>query len=129
MATKIQRLWFVDKLGKIGIIEKATRATTKDGYTTDWKSITQVKPVRIYAISRDMDLSIFEMTNTFNQVPEEYHEALVYKAIAMGYKDPRNMDLQTAQYFDNEYMVAVKEGKKFSKNNYADVGFTRPQDF
>ena len=69
------------------------------------------------------------MTNTFNQIPEQFHEVLVYKVVANGYKDPRNMDLNNAQYFDNEYALGVKEGKKFSRNNYTDVGMISPQDF
>ena len=129
MAAKKQRLWYIDKLGKMGIVEKVTNGVTRDGYKTDWTSITEVKTTRIYAISRDSDISIDEMTNTFNQIPGEYHEALVYKVIAMGYKDPRHMELKTAQYFDNEYMMSVKEGKKFSKSNYTDVGYVIPQDF
>jgi len=129
MAAKKQRLWYIDKLGKMGIVEKVTNGVTRDGYKTDWTSITEVKATRIYAISRDSDISIDEMTNTFNQIPGEYHEALVYKVIAMGYKDPRHMELKTAQYFDNEYMMSVKEGKKFSKSNYTDVGYVISQDF
>ena len=129
MAAKKQRLWYIDKLGKMGIVEKVTNGVTRDGYKTDWASITEVKATRIYAISRDSDISIDEMTNTFNQIPGEYHEALVYKVIAMGYKDPRHMELKTAQYFDNEYMMSVKEGKKFSKSNYTDVGYVVPQEF
>ena len=129
MANKIQRAWFIDKLGKIGFIEKSTSAVTRDGYTSDWKSISEVKPVRIYAVSRDSDISIDELTNTFNQIPSQYHEVLTFKVIAMGYKDPRNMKIDNAQYFDLEYERAVKEGKKFSKSNYSDTGSIRAQDF
>ena len=129
MATRTVRLWYIDKLGKMGIVEKATNAIIKNGYTTDWISVASVLPVRLYAISRDSDISVNELTNTFNQIPGEYHEALVYKVIAMGYKDPRQMDIKIAQYFDSEYMIAVKQGKKFSKSNYTDLGYVVPQDF
>ena len=54
---------------------------------------------------------------------------MVYKVIAMGYKDPRNLEIKLAQYFDAEYSKSVKQGKKFSKSNYIQTGFTRPQDF
>ena len=126
---KIKRVWYPDKLGKIGIIEKATNAITKDGYTSNWKSITEVKSVRIYAISRDDDLSSGNLSNTFNQIPTQFHEAIVYKVIATGYKEPRNMELSNAQFFDAEYDMAVKEGKKFSKADYTDVGYVKQQDF
>ena len=43
MATKKQRAWYIDKLLKLGIIEKATNAVTRDGYTSDWQSISEIK--------------------------------------------------------------------------------------
>lgn len=129
MATKVNRAWFIDKLGKMGIIEKATNQVTRDGWTTDWTSISVVKSVRLYAISKDSDISVNELTNTFNQIPSQFHEALVYKAIAMGYKDPRNMDINVAGYFDSEYERGVREGRKFGKSNYTDVGRIASQDF
>ena len=42
MANKITRAWFVDKLLRIGIVEKATNAVTKDGYTSNWKSVSEL---------------------------------------------------------------------------------------
>ena len=129
MATKKERAWYADKLGKIGIVEKVTNIITKDGYTSDWASITEAKAFRIYAISRDDDLSDTDLTNTFNQIPIQFHEAIVYKVIANGYKDTRNQKFDAAQYFDNEYAMAVKEAKKFSKANYITTGSIRPQDY
>jgi len=129
MATRVARAWYIDKLGKIGIVERATNAVSKDGYNSDWTSITAVKATRIYAISRDSDISINELTNTFLQIPGQYHEVLTYKAIAMGYKDPRNLNIEAAQYFDMEYEKGVKEGKKFAKSDYTDIGSVRQQDF
>ena len=129
MANKTQRAWYIDKLKRIGIVEKGTNATTKDGYTSDWKSITEVKDLRIYAISRDTDLDASNLTNTWLQIPEQFHEAIIYKVIAMGYKDPRNMEINNAQYFDMEYTKGIKEAKKFSRSNYQSVGRARPQEF
>tara|TARA_R100000734_G_C3318672_1_gene113106 strand:- start:3338 stop:3727 length:390 start_codon:yes stop_codon:yes gene_type:complete len=129
MASKITTAWYIDKLGKMGFVEKGTNAVTRNGYTTDWTSISSVKPVRLYAVSRDVDLSINNLTGTWSQIPIQFHEAIVYKVISMGYKDPRNMELENAQYFDMEYQKGVKEGKKFSKSNYTDIGSISPQDF
>ena len=128
MANK-ERVWFIDKLGKIGIVEKTTNTVTRDGYTSAWASISESKSFRIYAISRDDDISIDEPTNTFLQIPAQFHEVIVYKAIANGYKDPRNMNPQVAQYFDGEYFSGVKEAKKFSKANYITTGFIKQQDY
>jgi hypothetical protein len=129
MATKKQRAWFVDKLLRIGIVEKGTNVTTKDGYTTDWKSITEAKDLRIYTISRDADLVINSVTSTFSQIPSQFHETLTYRAIAYGYKDPRHMDFDVAQYFDNQYEVGVKEAKKYSRSNYQTSGVLKPHEF
>ena len=101
MATKTQRAWFVDKLLRIGIVEKGNNATTRDGYSSDWKSISEIKDLRIYTISRDADLVAGNTDLTFSQIPNQFHECIVYKAIATGYKDPRNMDLNNAEYFEN----------------------------
>tara|TARA_R100001230_G_C5607193_1_gene119627 strand:- start:123 stop:509 length:387 start_codon:yes stop_codon:yes gene_type:complete len=126
---KKTRAWYVDKLKKIGIVEKTTNTNTRDGWTSDWGSISAAKDLRIYAISRDADININELTNTFTQIPDQYHEVMVYKAIAMGYKDPRNLNLDLAQYFDNEYLLGTKEAKKFSRANYQSNGQIAAQDF
>ena len=47
----------------------------------------------------------------------------------MGYKDPRNMEINLAQYFDGEYLASVKEAKKFSRSNYQTMGRIVSQDF
>ena len=133
---KKQRAWFIDKLKRIGIVEKTTNAATKDGYTSDWGSISEVKDVRIYAISRDNDINITTAltgdtltAEAYLQIPVHFHEALVYKTIAMGYKDPRNFDGEKAQYFEMEYERALKEAKKFARSNYQTTGRIMPQEF
>jgi hypothetical protein len=129
MANKKTRAWYVDKLKRIGIVEKLTNVITKDGYTSDWGSLSESKDLRIYAISRDVDLTVNNITNTWNQIPTQFHEAIVTKVIAGGYKDPRNMELKLAQYFDAEYSIGVKEAKKYSKSNYQVTGTIKQQDF
>ena len=129
MAQKYTRAWFVDKLKRIGIVEKAFNAVRKDGHQSDWKSITESKDVTLYTISKDADLDASDLSNTFIAIPLHFHEAIVYKAIAMGYKDPRNMEINLAQYFDGEYLASVKEAKKFSRSNYQTMGRINSQDF
>jgi hypothetical protein len=129
MATKKQRAWYIDKLLTLGIVEKGTNAITKDGYTSNWQSISEVKDLRIYAISRDIDLVVDEMTNTWSQIPAQFHDIIVTQVIARGYKDPRHMELQTAQYFDMEYEKGLREAKKYSKGYYKTHTFIKPQDF
>ena len=126
---KKQRAWFVDKLNRIGIVEKGNSVVTKDNYTSNWKSISQIKDLRLYTISRDADLAVNAVTQSFAQIPNQFHETIVYKAIATGYKDPRHLDLQIAQYFDQEYAIGVKEAKKYSKSNYQSTGTIKGQDY
>ena len=129
MATKYIRAWFVDKMRRIGIVEQATNASTRDGWTTNWRSITEAKDIRIYAISKDADLTINNTNLTFSNIPSQFHEGLVNKAIATGYKDPRHFEIQAAQYFDNEYEKTIRRGKKFSKSNYQTTGIIKGQDY
>jgi hypothetical protein len=129
MANKIQRAWFVDKLLRIGIVEEAINTVTKDGFTSKWKSISEAKDLRIYAVSRDEDLSINALVGTFEQIPAWFHEAIVHRAIAIGYKDPRNLDIKASAVFDGEFVAGLKLAKKYSKSNYQTTGRIRPQDF
>jgi hypothetical protein len=126
---KTQRAWFIDKLLRIGIVEKATNAVTKDGYTSNWKSISESKDFRLYTISTDANIIKGALTATWAQIPTQFHETIVYRVIAQGYKDPRHMELQLAQYFDNEYAVGIKEAKKYSKSNYQSTGIIKGQDY
>ena len=129
MATKKQRAWYIDRLLKLGIVEKGNNVITKDGYTSDWKSISEVKDLRIYAISRDADLAIDLMTASWSQIPEQFHDVIINKAIAIGYKDPRNMQIDVAQYFDAEFEKGLKRAKAYSRSNYQTTGRIKPQDF
>tara|TARA_R100001530_G_C4311619_1_gene153177 strand:+ start:670 stop:1059 length:390 start_codon:yes stop_codon:yes gene_type:complete len=129
MAAKTKRAWYIDKLGSIGIVEEGTNAITKDGYTSNWQSISQIIDLRIYAISQDIDLSVNDLTGTWSQIPLQFHEVLVNKVIANGYKDPRRLELQAAQYFDGEYDKGIREAKKFSRSNYQTTGTIVPHDF
>ena len=115
MSSKKVRAWFVDKTKRLGIIEKGTSVVTQDGHTSDWTSITEVKPLKLYTISLDADLDTSALTNTWTMIPLQFHEALVFKAIAGGYKDPRNMDFDVAQYFDREYEKSLKKLRSLLK--------------
>ena len=130
--SKKQRVWYIDTHTsgeKIAIVEKATNAVTKDGYTSDYETVTEAKGVKIRGIFTDTDLSNDAMTGTYSNIPSRFHEHLVNKVIAMGYKDPRNMQLDVAQYFDAEYEKGVKKAKAFARTNYQLSGRVKPQDF
>ena len=70
-----------------------------------------------------------EFQGPLDEIPTQFHEALAYKAIAIGYQDPRNMKIELAQYFDNEYEKICKRAKKFARSSYLTTGQIVPQEF
>ncbi len=102
--TNPERFYYVDN-NRLAIIEK-NGTTTVDNASTQYKTITQAKPIRINTICKadhfNTGASIveadFESTTAgpLGHIPTQFHEALVYKVIAMGYKTPPAMDIKTA---------------------------------
>ena len=143
MATRKERFWYIDRqevdvsldpdasTSVIGLVEKATNAVTRNGYTTDFDSIsvTGTNNLRLYCICQDADLSAGTLTGIYTNIPNQYHEALVYRVIAHGYRDPRHMDLNTSQYFEGLYLAGTKDAKRFARSNYQTVGAIKAQDF
>tara|TARA_Y100000004_G_C8584939_1_gene274010 strand:- start:16 stop:429 length:414 start_codon:yes stop_codon:yes gene_type:complete len=137
MATNPERYWYVFN-NRLAFVEKNGLVTT-DGQTSEYKTITESKPVRIHAISKadhfttgatteDKEMSSSKL-GPLGDIPIQFHEGLVFKVIAMGYKTPPALDVNLAQYFDMEYEKVVKQGKKFAKSNYIQTGMIAPQDF
>ena len=142
MASKTERFWYIDRqevdvsidpdasTSVIGLVEKGTSTVSRNGYTTDYNSIsTGSLTLRLYCICQDSDLAVGTLTGIYTNIPDQFHETILSKVIASGYKDPRNSDLNNAQYFDQEYNTGVKEAKKFARSNYQTVGSIRQQDF
>ena len=132
MAKKVQRGWFTEVVGgdvKLAVVEKTSR--TIDGITDNWQAITETGlSLVIEAIGSNADLTSLSGTSTFDDIPSRYHKVIVDKVIASGYKDPRNMELNNAQFFDQEFEKGLKRAKKMSKSAYyAGPGRIVPQDF
>tara|TARA_R110002020_G_scaffold444956_1_gene656660 strand:- start:1996 stop:2418 length:423 start_codon:yes stop_codon:yes gene_type:complete len=136
--TNPARFYFVDN-DRLSIIEKKG-STTVDNATTNYQSISEAKPIRINTICKadhfntgqtpiNEDDFINTSAGPLGHIPTQFHEALVFKVIAMGYKTPPAMDINVAQYFDMEYDKVVKQGKKFARSNYIQTGMITPQDF
>ena len=142
--TNPKRLWFTER-GKIAFVETGSN-TTVDSVTTTLLTISEAKTVKIKAIANAVH---FETSGTkdehgspiayaeiddptagpLEEIPSQFHEALVYKVIASGYREPRNLEIQLSQYFDLEYSNIVKNARKFARNNYQTTGTIVPQDF
>ena len=134
MATKKEYFYFIDTHTageQIAIVEKATNAVTRNGWTSNYKTVQTAGSniVKIRGSFTDADLANNAMTGTYSNIPSRFHEAIVSKVIAKGYKDPRHMELQTAQYFDGEYSLGVKKAKTFARSNYITTGRIVPQDY
>ena len=137
MAKNITISWCVDntsttekfgiyKVGmQLGIVEKTSR--TVDGITDEWKAVTEALTVRYNSVICDGDLT--GIGSEWHKIESKYHKTIVNKVIAMGYQDPRNKDLQSAQYFDQLYERDIKRAKKFSKGQIVSTGRIIPQDF
>ena len=143
--TNPKRLWFTER-GRIAFVEEATSSTVVDGVTTSIISISEAKSVRIKGIFNALhfltqepagDDPEFTMAGEYDdplagpleEIPNHFHEALVTKVIASGYKDPRHLEIQLAQYFDLEYNNMVKTAKKYARSNYLSTGTIVPQEF
>lgn len=136
--TNPKRLWFIER-GRIGLIEDGT-TTTVDGVSTTAISISEAKSLLIKGLSLPTKFPIGQNANheasytdnfhgPLDEIPIQFHEALAYKAIAVGYQDPRNMKIELAQYFDAEYEKLCKRAKKFARSNYQTTGHIVPQEF
>ena len=143
--TNPKRFWFTER-GKIAFVESGS-STTVDGVTTTILSLSEAKTVRVKAIANAVHFTTQETPGDdsedglmvaeyddptkgpLGEIPNQFHEALVYKVIANGYREPRNLEIQLAQYFDLEYNNIVKNAKKFSRSNYQTTGTIVPQDY
>jgi hypothetical protein len=129
---KKDRFYFIDMstaVLRMGIVEKAVNSNAKDGWNSDYVSITEAKDITIYAIIRDTDLAINALTATWTQIPEQFHEAMVYKAISEGYKKSEGFNMERAQFFNAEYMSVLQEARKYSRSNYTTTSQIKPHEF
>ena len=138
MATNPQRFYYVSN-NRLALVEKDSSTTTVDGVTTEYITISAAKPLIVHATCRadyfetgtviDNDDYGSSTIGPLGDIPIQFHEALVYKVIAMGYKTPPNINIDLAQYFDLEYEKSVKSAKKFSRRGYTQTGIIAPVDF
>ena len=132
MANNKQRYYFIDTHTsgeKLAVVEKATNAVTKDGFTSNYATVSEVKALKIRGIFTDSDLVAGTWTGSYTNIPSRFHEHLVSRVIATGYFDPRNFDGEKAKLFAIAYETGVKKAKRFARSNYVSVGRVASQDF
>ena len=113
------RYWYVNN-GRLALVEKATNAITRDGKTSDYQSISEVKEVRIYAISQGTDFG--DDLEQESDLPLQFREGLSYKVISDGYAVGGGMNIEAHKLFFTKYKDAISEGRKFARSNYISVG-------
>ena len=132
MADKKEYFWYIDGNSgsfKMALVEKATSAVTKNGWTSDYKTIelTGTNNLRIVGNYSDIDIDLSSYTKWLI-IPERFHKCIADKVIAMGYRDPRNKDLQSAEYFEQVYEKQLRKAKARATNMLG-TGRIVPQDF
>ena len=125
-STNNERFWYIDH-GRVGVVEKVLNTVTRDDKTSNYQSISEALELRIFVVSRAIHFT--DDDSMESEIPSQFHEALAYKVIAMGYLHPNNLDINLSNAFTSLYADLVKEGKKFARNQYRSTGFIRPQDF
>ena len=137
MADKKEYFWYVDGNSgsfKMALVEKATSAVTKNGWTSDYKTIelTGTNNLRIVGNYSDIDLTASDVeVNPYTKwliIPERFHKCIADKVIAIGYRDPRNKDLQSAEYFEQVYEKQLRKAKG-RITNMLGTGRIVPQGF
>ena len=129
MAKKVQRAWFVQTVNAdevIGIVEKTSR--TVDGITDEWQAVKETG-LRVFIEYSAVEQDFTNIDSNWVNINDRYKDVIINRAIAIGYRDPRNQNLQNAEYFEAIYKEGVKKAKKFSRSGYVSTGRIVPQDF
>jgi len=111
--------WFIEDL-KMGIIQGGSTAT----YAESGKTVT----VHRIETSPHFDFTAAGYYRLTPNYPYRFHDAIVWKAIAYGYKTPPMLEPQAAAYFDGEYEKLVSKAKKYSRSRGYRGGVMVPYD-
>lgn len=80
--------------------------------TSSWVSISDAgRKIRYRAICYNTPFT--EDLTEEPEFDERFHELVAYKAISMGYEDPRNFQIDAASFFNNKFKHGVREARKY----------------
>lgn len=119
MALNTTYAWYIEG-DSIALVEPSTSSDITSG----WQTIsTTGKTLRIYAIhlATDFNTTLTDDGKTYN-LPNRFRRILADKAIALGYEDPRHIDLRMAAYFHKKCVIQMREMKKFARSNRQNSG-------
>tara|TARA_X000001388_G_C2225831_1_gene121079 strand:- start:1030 stop:1431 length:402 start_codon:yes stop_codon:yes gene_type:complete len=111
----LKNVWWIerDKLG----IAKVSDADT----STDYVSPSEVKAVTVHFVKLDESFIAADTGTGIGvtespAIPEEFHEALTYYAIARGY-EMKPDTLQAANYWRGLWSESISEGKRYANKS------------
>ena len=131
MASK-NRYWFV-KRNQLGIVEDSTGGGQINGVVKKYQNVSGSLNVTMDVIKKQKHFNSTEVPSLSNDwhfegssamdqkphdIPEQFHEAIIYKAVALGYEIKADFDPNKVQYFEGRYAEAVKKAKAFSRRYY-----------
>tara|TARA_R100001594_G_scaffold149639_2_gene208063 strand:+ start:306 stop:668 length:363 start_codon:yes stop_codon:yes gene_type:complete len=93
-----------------------------------YQNIPAGSKVRIYGTKQ---ADHFAMDNELLlDIPAQFHEAIVYRAIANGYETPPNLDPKAGVYFRDIYNKLVRKAKQWkTRGRQGNFGNIIPRDF
>ena len=107
-------LWYIER-NRLALVRHDETATKPEDAYLNLKlsSDTDSYTVRLYGnkIAQHFDAD----NQVLDEIPEQYHEAIVQKAVAWGYEIPPNQELQSAAYFHKMYENTVKNARKWKR--------------
>ena len=131
MANK-NRYWFV-KRNQLGLVEDSTGGGSVIGVPKNFQNISGSVTVKIDAVMKHKHFNVTEVPSINNdwlfdgthpmdqapsQIPEQFHEALIFKTISMAYEMAADFDPEKAAFFENKYDEVVKKAKTFARRYY-----------
>ena len=98
----------------------------------DWISPTEsgkTMQINVVAIPPVFSGLVGWEAESLPEIPIQFHEAIVFKAISTGYLTPPNMQPDAAQFFSQEYERKVKKAKHYAKAHRVIGGIINSVDF
>ena len=117
--------YFIDD-HRLALVENKTTVSIND---PNYQSIQKAgESIRLFYVSRPIPFSS-DLTKS-SEIPDQFHEALTYKVISDLYKLPGDsFNLQLAGYYDQQYMLALREAKKYASKHRQSGGVITPIDY
>lgn len=133
MATTSNRdtyFWYIEG-ERIAIVEKKTTYAIDENTDPKWQSPTSTSAGKKILVSYSAKPTAFTTDiKKSSEIPSQFHEALAYKVISELYKIPgEKFNLQLAQYFDQQYLLAVREAKKYARTQHTSGGQIVPHEY